>query len=488
MKKSLFSAGIGIVALVFNSACSSPSQSCEKIKPNVVLIVADDLGYGDLSCYGQRTLVTPHLDQMASEGLMLTRHYTGNTVCAPSRASLLTGLHSGHVSVRGNYEGMLLPDEENTIAKILKKNGYVTGAVGKWGVGHPPPADDPERNGFDFFFGYINMWHAHNCYPEFLYKNGAKYPLKGNKTLLVDGMNPWADQPEGTGVAEVRKQYVPFLLDSVGLNFIEENRDTSFFLYMAYNTPHANNEAGYMFQDGMEVPDYGSYKEMDWPDPEKGFATMITNLDNSVGKILAKLDELELSDHTLVIFVSDNGPHEEGNHSAEFFDSNGILRGTKRDLYEGGIRTPFIARWSGQIEQGTISGHVSSFWDMLPTFCELVGVDIPKGCDGISFLPTLMGHPEKQESHAFLYFEFYEQGGKQAILMDDWKGVKLGVRSGNPEPMELYNLFQDPSETKNIAADHPEIVSVMDSLMKISHVPIEGISLFSDKINGDMRY
>ena len=243
-----------------------------------------------------------------------------------------------------------------------------------------------------------------------------------------------------------------------------------------------------MFQDGMEVPGYGAYDEKEWPNPEKGFASMITNLDNSVGKILAKIDELGLGSNTLVIFVSDNGPHEEGNHSAEFFDSNGILRGTKRDLYEGGIRTPFIARWTGHIEPGTRSDHVSAFWDMLPTICELAGVEIPENCDGISFLPTLIGRADDQESHPFLYFEFYEQGGKQAVLKDDWKGVKLEVRSGNPRPIELYNLAEDPSERENIAADHPGIVSVMDSLMGTSHIPVEGISLFSEAVKGDMRY
>ena len=226
-------------------------------KPNVVLIVADDMGYGDLSCYGQKTLKTPHIDQMAAEGIMFSNHYTGSTVCAPSRASLLTGKHPGHVTVRGNYEGMLLKDEEVTLAELFKQGGYVTGAVGKWGVGHPPPADDPERNGFDHFYGYINMWHAHNFYPEFLYRNGEKVKLEGNRTLMVDGKNPWADQPEGTGVAAERVQYVHDLFDAEGVDFIERHRDTTFFLYMAYNVPHANNEAGYMFNDGMEVPDYG---------------------------------------------------------------------------------------------------------------------------------------------------------------------------------------------------------------------------------------
>jgi arylsulfatase A-like enzyme len=470
------------------TGCNPDRDEPGQRKPNVILIVADDLGYGDLSCYGQKTLKTPHIDQMAAEGILLANHYTGSTVCAPSRASLLTGKHPGHVTVRGNYAGMLLGEEEVTIGDIFKQGGYVTGAVGKWGVGHPPPPDDPEKNGFDHFYGYINMWHAHNFYPEFLYRNGQKVKLEGNRTLLVDGVNPWINEPEGTGVASEKVTYVHDLFDTEGLEFIEKHKDTAFFLYMAYNVPHANNEAGYMFQDGMEVPDYGSYKEMDWPDPEKGFAAMIENLDRSVGLIHAKLEELNLAENTLVIFVSDNGPHEEGNHSAEFFDSNGILRGTKRDLYEGGIRTPFIARWPGTIAAGSTSGHVSAFWDMLPTFCEIAGVNIPAESDGISFLPTLKGQPDEQEKHPFLYFEFYEQGGKQSILLDQWKGVKLEVRSGNPKPTELYNLAEDPSESVNLADSYPEIVATMDSLMALSHSPLEGISLFNEEREADMAF
>ena len=201
-----------------------------------------------------------------------------------------------------------------------------------------------------------------------------------------------------------------------------------------------------------------------------------------------KLEELGLAENTLVIFVSDNGPHEEGNHSADFFDSNGILRGTKRDLYEGGIRTPFIARWPGTIAPGTRSDHVSAFWDMMPTFCELAGVEIPEACDGISFLPTLEGLDSQQEAHPYLYFEFYEQGGKQSVLKDNWKAVKLDVRTGNPKPMELYNLAQDPSEEHNIAAGHPEIVAMMDSLMGVSHTPLKGMSLFNEEVESDMAF
>ncbi len=473
--------------VIFMQGCMRTVHEKKTGKPNIVLIVADDLGYGDLSCYGQVVLKTPHIDHMASEGVIFTNHYTGCTVCAPSRASLLTGLHTGHVSVRGNSPDMILSDGETTLGEMMKQAGYVTGAIGKWGVGSPPPVDDPKRNGFDSFYGYINMWHAHNFYPEFLYRNGRKENLPGNRLLLIDGGNPWAGQPEGTGVAEKKVTYVHDLFDTEALDYIRTHRDTGFFLYLAYNVPHANNEAGYMFKDGMEVPEYGEFEENDWPDPEKGFASMIRNLDNSVGLINGCLEELGLADNTLVIFVSDNGPHEEGNHKVEFFNSNGPLRGKKRDLYEGGIKTPFIAKWPSRIKPGTRSDHLSCFWDFLPSFCELAGVSPPEGIDGISFIPAMTGHPEFQDQHPFLYWEFYEEGGKQALRKGDWKAVRLDVRKGDPY-VELYDLDKDPSEQHNVASQHPEIVREMLEIMDASHTEIPAISLFKMEIEADMAF
>ncbi len=469
-------------------SCNPTPESKTESKPNIVLILADDMGYGDLGILGQKTLKTPNIDEMAAKGILLSNHYCGSTVCAPSRAALITGKHPGHVSVRGNQPDQLLLDEEVTIAEKLKEAGYVTGAVGKWGVGHPPPPNDPQRNGFDFFYGYINMWHAHNFYPEFLYRNGKKEYLDNKLMRDEEGETLWPKEPEGTGVAAEKNEYVHQLFDKEGLKFIEENKDTTFFLYMAYNVPHANNEAGYMFNDGMEVPTYGEFADKDWPNPEKGFAMMMKNLDNSVRLFNEKLEELGLSDNTLVIFVTDNGPHEEGNHSAEFFDSNGMLRGTKRDLYEGGIRTPFIARWDGKIEPGSRSTHVSAFWDMMPTFCELAGVEPPEETDGISMVPTLLGKSGEQQKHPYLYFEFYEGGGKQAVLWENWKAVKLQVRTGNARPIELYNLKEDPSETNNIAADHPDIVEAMQQRMDESHVELPFMSLFDMKVNADTPF
>jgi arylsulfatase A-like enzyme len=459
-------------------SCADVQQKKDSVKPNIILILADDLGYGDVGCFGQKILATPNLDQMAKEGMRFTNHYTGSTVCAPSRASLMIGKHTGHTSVRGNQPEQLLLDSDITLADKMKEAGYISMAIGKWGIGHPPPPNDPQRNGFDHFYGYINMWHAHNFYPEFLYRDGEKEYLD-NKLISKNGINPWSDMPEGTGVAEKKKDYVHNLFDKEALNFIEKNKDTCFFLYLAYNAPHANNEAGIIYNDGMEVPNYGEFENRDWPDPEKGFATMIRNLDNSVGLVNKKLHEFGIDRNTIVFFVSDNGPHEEGNHSADFFDSNSLLRGKKRDLYEGGIRSPFIAKWPGKISAGSTSRHVSAFWDFLPTICDIAGVETPGESDGISFLPTLIGKEKNQKSHPFLYFEFYEMGGKQSVLWENWKAVRLNVRTGNPSDIELYNLKLDPSEITNVANENPEMVAEMLKRMKDSHVEVPYMSLFS---------
>ncbi|MBX2876185.1 MAG: arylsulfatase [Saprospiraceae bacterium] len=445
--------------------------------PNIIYILVDDLGYGDLSCYGQQILKTPNIDQLAAEGMMFTQHYAGSTVCGPSRASLLTGKHTGHASVRGNQPpGQLLSPEEVTIPEALKSAGYTTGIVGKWGVGHPPPPDDPARNGFDHAYGYINMWHAHNFYPEFLYLDGKKKDLEGNVTDM--SLNYPAGMPEGTGVAKEKAIYTLDEFETDALSFIESNRDTTFFLYLALNAPHANNEAGYYLGDGMEVPSYGQYAERDWPNPEKGFAAMIDIIDGMVGKVMAKLNAMDIDENTLVIFTSDNGPHQEGGHNADFFDSNGPLRGKKRDLYEGGIRMPMLVHWPGKITAGSSTDHVSAFWDILPTFCEIAKVAIPDGIDGKSFLPTLLGQ-EGQDRHEYLYWEFYEAGGKQAVRKGDWKLVKLHLK--DPDRVvetELYQLTTDRSEIKNVAGKHLDKVEELEALLQAAHTPFPGISLF----------
>jgi arylsulfatase A-like enzyme len=429
-------------------------------KPNIVYILADDLGYGDLSCFGQKTLKTPNLDRMAAEGMKLTRHYAGSTVCAPSRCVLMTGVHTGHASVRGNGKSSLKP-EDVTVAEVLKDNGYRTGCVGKWGIGHPPPLDDPQRNGFDYFYGYINMYHAHNFYPAFMVKNGKKVALRNE----VPGK--WANPPdrEGRGVATKKVDYAPALITDEALSFIDRNRERPFFLYYALNIPHANNEGG---KRGMEVPDHGEFADKDWPEPEKGFAAMIKIIDTDIGRVFAKLKEHGLDEKTLVIFSSDNGPHQEGGHLSDYFDSNGPYRGKKRDLFDGGVRVPTIARWPGKIAPGATSAHLSGFQDLLPTMCELVGAEPPPQTDGISLLPTLLGKQQTAQ-HEYLYWEFGERGGKVGLVKDNWKAIRRGTAKNPNAPIELYDQSKDPGEERNIAADHPELVDRLAKLMRKAH-------------------
>lgn len=489
-----------IVTLLFATAsffsCSTRPSNGEKTEvmasdgsptkaPNIIYILTDDMGFGDLGCYGQSTLATPNIDQLANQGMKFTNHYTGSTVCAPSRASLLTGLHTGHVSVRGNQPDQLLT-EELTVANVLKDAGYRTGLIGKWGVGHPPAPDDPLRNGFEHAYGYINMWHAHNFYPEFLYRNGKREVVEGNKlTRNEDGTRKWAeDKPEGTGVAEVRQTHAHALFEADALKFIEDNQEGPFFLYLALNMPHANNEHP---SNGMEVPDYGDFADKDWPDPEKGFAQMMYLIDQTVGKVNAKLSKLGINDQTVVIFSSDNGPHQEGFHQMEFFDSNAHLRGMKRDFYDGGVKTPLIVKWPGRISEGTSTDHVSAFWDFLPTACDIAGLPIPDGLDGKSFLPTLLGN-EVQEKHDYLYWEFYELGGRQAVLKDGFKAVKLNVRTDHPGAIQLYDLANDSSEVNDVADQFPEKVAEITQIMDDAHTPLSFMSLFTMDVSADTPF
>ena len=423
-------------------------------RPNIIYILADDLGFGDLSSNGQATLKTPALDKMAKEGLRLTRHYSGSTVCAPSRAVLLTGLHTGNVSVRGNSNAAL---EETTVATVLKRAGYRTACVGKWGVGHPPPLDDPNQHGFDHFYGYVNMFHAHNFYPSFLVRNGKKEVL-GNTQIEAFRENP--PDKEGRGVAVEKIEYAPELITQDALRFIRENHEDPFFLYFALNIPHANNEGG-RYERGMEVPEHGEFTSKPWPRPEKGFATMIKRIDDDVGRILSLLQTLEIDDNTLIFFSSDNGPHQEGGHRMEFFDSNGDRRGMKRDLYEGGLRVPLIVRWPGKIESGRVGDDITAFQDLMPTLCDLIDAKAPKN-DGISMV-SLFLDPSHSIGDRSLYWEFGERGGKQAILENEWKLIRLGLE--NPV-YELYNVVEDISEMNNVISEYPKIASVLKKQLK----------------------
>jgi arylsulfatase A-like enzyme len=314
-------------------------------------------------------------------------------------------------------------------------------------------------------FGYLNQRHAHNYYPEYLWLNEEKFELQNEVNHIIGGR----DRTPG-GVATKRVEYSHDLFAEDALSFVEKNKDNPFFLYLALTIPHANNEAG---NEGMEVPSLEPYTDKDWPEPQKGHAAMITRMDGDVGRLMAKLKELELDNDTLVMFSSDNGPHKEGGADPAFFNSSGPLKGYKRALYEGGIRVPMIARWPGKIEAGSVSDHISAFWDFLPTCCELVGVEIPEGIDGISMVPTLLGRPGEQLQHEYLYWEFHEQGKRQAVRMGDWKGVRQNVAKNPDGPVELYNLKNDIGEERNIAVRHPGIVEKIEEYMKAARTPSE---------------
>lgn len=458
--------------------------ACAAERPNIICILADDLGYGDLGCYGQKTLTTPNLDRMASEGMRFTRHYAGSTVCAPSRCVLMTGLHTGHCRVRGN-DNWIIRDSDVTVPNLLRKAGYHTACVGKYGLGKPLPDDDPNRKGFDHFFGYVGTSHAHNFYPEFLIRNGAKvdYP-----NVIIGGSGKDAGDYQsgrtGTGVATAdgRKVWAPRLFSDEVQRYLEQRAQAKaqpFFLYYALNIPHTNNEAkaDSPLGHGMECPDYGEFASKDWPAAEKGFASFIRFLDDETGRIMAKLKALGIAENTLVLFSSDNGPHEEGGHKSDFFDSNGAFRGKKRDMYDGGVRVPLIAWWPGTVKAGIVSEHVGGFQDLLPTAAELAGAPIPTETDGISFAPTMLGKAGEQKQHAHLFWDFNEQGGKRAVLKWPWKLIHLNTgsrqkgtakpRSGTrPLIVELYNLEADPAEEDNVAAQQPAVVAELTPLMK----------------------
>jgi len=446
----------GVAALVLFAVTATAAA-----RPNIIYILADDMGYGDPGCFGQATLKTPNLDRLAAGGLLLTNHYAGSTVCAPSRCVLMTGLHTGHCSVRTNGN-VKLRDDDVTVAQVLKKAGYRTGCIGKWGVGRPG-LTDPNDRGFDYFYGYVCMNHAHNCYPEWVIRNGEKVPLRN---VLEEKWKDGRVLP-GAGVAAVKADFVPHLLQKEAIEFIKKGGDPPFFLYYALNIPHANNEGG---KNGMEVPSYGEFAAKDWPDPEKGFAAMIGYIDGYVKEVVDTLRETGLDRNTLVMFASDNGPHQEGGHVMEYFDSNGRLRGMKRDLYEGGVRVPTIAWWPAVIAPGRTSDHVSGFQDIMPTFAELAGAECPR-TDGISMVPTLRG-AGAQKTHEHLYWEFYEGGGKRAVLKGAWKGIRLNVARNPDGPVELYDIGKDTAERENVAAGHPDIVADMARIMAAEHADV----------------
>jgi arylsulfatase A-like enzyme len=415
--------------------------------------MADDLGYGDLGCYGQTMIQTTNLDRLAAEGIRFTDFYAGSTVCAPSRCSLMTGLHTGHAFIRGNGS-QALRSEDLTIAELLKKAGYHTGLIGKWGLGNENSTGMPREKGFDEFVGYLDHVHAHDYYTDHLWRSDSR-----------TGYNDWEIFPENQ--AGKKSLYMHDLFTKAALNFVSINKPEQFnqyrpfFLCLSYTIPHANNEEAKRSGNGMQVPEDDPYSGQPWPQPEKNKAAMITRLDNDVGKLLAKLQELKIEQNTVIFFTSDNGPHKEGGVDPKFFTSGGPLRGIKRDLYEGGIRVPLIVHWPAKIKPGRVTNQLWSFWDFLPTAADIATTKASDGLDGISMLPLLLGRAQTNH-HEFLYWEFHERGFQQAVRTGRWKAVRPQVG----EPLELYDLETDLAEKTNVAAKHPEVVARIEAYLK----------------------
>jgi len=471
-----FAAGLGCAS----ASGQGGSRARPKRKPNIVFILADDLGYAELGCYGQKKIKTPNIDKLAEEGMRFTQHYSGNPVCAPSRCTLMTGLHTGHSQIRGNKQvggkegwelgstlGGQWPLKEGTVttAKILKEAGYTTGAFGKWGLGRVGTTGEPAKQGIDYFYGYNCQRQAHTYYPNHLWRNDKVDWIKENE----DGQ---------------KKAYSHDLICEEALKFIKRNKDNPFFLYVPSTIPHV----------ALEVPEdaLAEYKGK-WPDPpydgKKGYiphehpracyAAMVSCLDREVGRIMALLKELKLDRDTLVIFTSDNGPTYAGGADSEFFESAKPLRGLKGSVYEGGVRVPFIARWPGRIEPGSESDHVSAFWDFMPTCCELLDIEPPDDIDGISMLPTLLGR-KRQKKHELLYWEL---GGRQGIRMGDWKAV----RTKPGQKIELYNLAADIGEQNDVADENPKILKKMADLFVTARTKSEVFPLPKPKLAARKR-
>lgn len=422
------------------------AQQASAAKPNIIFIMADDLGYGDIGCYGQTRFATPHIDRLAQEGTRFTNAYAGSTVCSPSRCALMTGLHTGHCSYRGNVPGEPgIPDSDVTIAEVLKAAGYRTGMFGKWGLGTVGRDGYPTRQGFDRWYGYLSQGQAHTYHPHHLMDDDVAVSIPQN---IVYG------DKQQTG-------YAPDLIMAKVQEWLAQQASGHpFFLYIPSTLPHANNEMGRDTGNGMEAPADHPYKDKDWPAPMRGFAGMMHHLDKQVGAIMDQLRRQQLDRNTLVIFTSDNGPHKEGGYDPEFFNSSGPFRGIKRDLTEGGIRVPFIAWMPGRVPAGKVSDQPFAFWDMLPTFAAMAGAETPNRVDGVSMEDVLMGRPGRQ--HPPFYWEFHERDFSQAIRDGKWKAI----RKGKGGTTQLYDLSNDPGEERNLATQHPEIVQRMEGLFQ----------------------
>ncbi len=461
---ALLSVTLAGAAVFLSNGCSPAAKQEPAAKPNIVLIMADDLGWKELGCYGQQKIKTPNLDRLASQGMRFTNFYAGAPVCAPDRCTLMTGKHGGHAVVRNNFEvkpsvfgdtfgGQYpLPEGTVTIASLLKAQGYVTGAFGKWGLGGVGTSGDPLKQGFDRFFGYNCQRHAHNLYPRYLVDNDKQRFLEGNTRGL-------------TG-----KHYAPQVIADEMLKFVRENKDRRFFVYYPTVLPHlalqAPEEYVARYRGKWPETPYNGKSYLPNPTPRATYAAMISFMDDQVGRLMALLDELGLADNTVVLFTSDNGTTLlKDQVDAEFFDSVGPLRGLKGSVYEGGIRVPLIARWPGRIQPGTVTDLPAAQYDIMATLCDILGIVPPADTDGISFLPTLLGRENEQERHEYLFWDFAGYGGQIAVRMGKWKAVRRNLKKNPDAPLELYNLEKDIGETTNVADQYPEIAAKMAKIM-----------------------
>ena len=479
-----------IVSLCLGCLCGS-SRAAEVRQPNIIFVLADDLGYGDLGSFGQKKIRTPHLDRMAAQGMRFTQHYSGNAVCAPSRCVFMTGQHPGHAWIRDNREHQPegqppIPASSVTLAKLLRQQGYATAAMGKWGLGFPGSEGDPLRQGFDRFYGYNCQRHAHNYYPTYLWDNDQRVKLNNPEFAAHQKLPAESDRQDPASYRRYTGQdYAPDLIAEQALRFVREHRTQPFFLYFATTVPHLalqvpeDSLAEYRGQF-PETPYPGGKSYLPHLTPRAAYAAMVTRLDRTVGRMMSLVQELGLDDRTVVVFTSDNGPlyDQLGGTDCDFFASAGPLRGRKGTLYEGGFRVPMIIRWPGQISGGEVSDRVTGFEDWLPTMLELIGAkgSIPSGIDGLSFAPTLRG--QRQEPRPFLYREFPGYGGQQCLRLGDWKGVRqnLNPRGRGAKPdlrIQLFDLKQDPNETKDVAAENPDIVARMERRMREEHTRSE---------------
>lgn len=482
-----------LLVLATPSALSVAAQRAAR--PNVIFVLADDLGYGELGCFGQQHIRTPHLDRLAKQGMRLTQHYSGNAVCAPSRCVLMTGLHPGHAFIRNNRsvepEGQYpIPAGTATVARLLGQQVYATGAFGKWGLGPPASHAEPLAQGFDRFFGYNCQAVAHNYYPTYLWDDRQRLPLDNPKFSAHQRLPEDADVNDASAYAVYEgNQYAPDLICDAARQFIRQHQDEPFFVYVPTTVPHlalqvpddSLEEYAGQFDD---APYDGSRRYLPHHKPRAAYAAMVTRMDREIGRLVELVDELGLTEQTIFIFSSDNGPAEDGLGGADsaFFNSAGPLRSRKGWLYEGGIRVPTIVRWKGHIAPGSTSDRVSGFEDWLPTILELVDAKqaTPDGLDGISMAPTLLG--QDQPPRPFLYREFPAYDGQQSVRMGDWKGIRQNLmpRGKNAEPnmhIELYNLADDIGETRDVSAAHPEIVAQIESIMREQHTPSEEFPL-----------